>query len=289
MRIEILHSVEEARAILEEAAALFRVCFNRELDRRRWSQLYFLNPYGPPLVTLGYSDAGELIGYSGMIPQKLLGADGQEYDYSLSISLMVDPRRREGFATFYSLFSAATTAARERGVPFLLAFPNANSYLLIKHGFGWRDLVETRLYDWQPEQPELSAATVTPLERFRLGDEIGHPFDATYRQWRSYDCPYRADLVNNRLALIYKLTDDGILTILDAQTDRPDRVARDLGALLAHTGAARARMSGVHAQALGFDLAALSQHGDYRLRLCYAPLTAEPPTMRFSLLLSDVF
>ncbi len=289
MRIEVLHSIEAARAILDEAAALFRVCFNRELDRRRWSQLYFLNPYGPPLVTLAYNDAGELIGHSGMIPQKLVDADGREYDYSLSISLMVDPRRREGFATFYSLFSAATAAARERGVPFLLAFPNANSYLLIKHGFGWRDLVETRLYDWHPERSVPSTATVTPLERFRLGDEIGHPFDATYRQWRSYDCPYRAELVNGRLALIYKLADDKILTILDAQTDDPDSAAQDLGALLGQTGAARVRMSGVHAQALGFDLATLSQHGDYRLRLCYAPLIAEPPTMRFSLLLSDVF
>jgi hypothetical protein len=48
-------------------------------------------------------------------------------------------------------------------------------------------------------------------------------------------------------------------------------------------------MSGVHAQALGFNLATLSQHGDYRLRLCYAPLVAEPPTIRFSLLLSDGF
>jgi len=289
MRIEILHSVEEARAILDEAANLFRVCFNRELDRRRWSQLYFLNPYGPPLVTLGYSDEGELIGHSGMIPQKLVDASGREYDYSLSISLMVDPRRREGFATFYTLFSAATSAARERGVPFLLAFPNANSYLLIKHGFGWRDLVESRLYDWCPEQPGPTTASVVALERFRLGDEIGHPFDATYRQWRSYDCPYRAEVVNDRLALIYKLADDGILTVLDAQTDHPDSVTHDLGALLAHTGATRVRMSGVHARALGFDLATLSQHGDYRLRLCYAPLTAEPPTMRFSLLLSDVF
>ncbi|MFQ3661248.1 MAG: GNAT family N-acetyltransferase [Chloroflexaceae bacterium] len=289
MRIEILHSVEEARAILDEAANLFRVCFNRELDRRRWSQLYFLNPYGPPLVTLGYSDEGDLIGHSGMIPQKLVDANGGEYDYSLSISLMVDPRRREGFATFYTLFSAATSAARERGVPFLLAFPNANSYLLIKHGFGWRDLVESRLYDWCPERPGPSAARVVALEHFRLGDEIGHPFDATYRQWRSYDCPYRAEVVNDRLALIYKLTDDEILTVLDARTDHPNSVTHDLGALLAHTGATRVRMSGVHAQALGFDLANLSQHSDYRLRLCYAPLTAEPPPMRFSLLLSDVF
>ncbi|MCS6880182.1 MAG: GNAT family N-acetyltransferase [Oscillochloridaceae bacterium] len=289
MRIEVLHSVEAARAILDEAAALFRVCFNRELDRRRWSQLYFLNPYGPPLVTLAYNEAGELIGHSGMIPQKLVDAGGREYDYSLSISLMVDPRHREGFATFYSLFSAATAAARERGVPFLLAFPNANSYLLIKHGFGWRDLVESRLYDWHPHPSAPSSVMVTPLERFRLGDEIGHPFDATYRQWRSYDCPYRAELVNDRLALIYKLTDDRILTVLDAQTDYPESAAHDLGALLAHSGATRARMSGVHAQALGFDLATLRLHGDYRLRLCYAPLSAQPPTMRFSLLLSDVF
>lgn len=289
MQVQVIASVEEARSVIDDVAALFRTCFNRELDRRRWAQYYFQNPYGAPIVTLGYHHDGRLIAHSGMIPQKLLASDGSEYDYCLSISLMVDPHHREGFTTFYKLFKAATEAAREREVPFLLAFPNANSYLLLKHGFAWRDLVESKLYDWQPDRALKPATSVVPLERFRLGDEIGHPFDDTYRQWRSYACAYRAELVNDRMAIIYKLLDDGILTVLDVQTEQPEAGAHDLGALVAHTGAAKVRMCGVHAQAAGFDVATLAQHGDYRLRLCYAPLTNDPPPMRFSLLLSDVF
>lgn len=289
MQIRVIDTVEEARAINEDVATLFRTCFNRELDRRRWAQYYFLNPYGAPLVALSYNDDGVLVGHSGMIPQRLLASDGTGYDYCLSISLMVDPQHREGFKTFYDLFTAATNAARDRGVPFLLAFPNANSYLLLKHGFAWRDLVDTRLYDWQPDQTLCQSGPRVPLERFRLGDEIGHPYDATYREWRSHACPYHAELVNDRMAIIYKLLDDGILTVLDVQTTRPEHAADDLGTLVAATGAAKLRMSGVHAQALGFDLATLTRHGDYRLRLCYTPLITDPPPLRFSLLLSDVF
>lgn len=148
MQIKVIDSVEEARSIIDDVATLFRTCFHRELDRRRWAQYYFLNPYGAPLVTLAYNDDGVLIGHSGMIAQKLLANNGTEYPYCLSISLMVDPQHREGFSTFYELFGAATNAASDRGVPFMLAFPNANSFLLLKHGFGWRELVESKLYDW---------------------------------------------------------------------------------------------------------------------------------------------
>ncbi len=288
MQIKVLTSVEEARSIVDDVAVLFRICFDRELDHQRWAQYYFLNPYGDPLITLGYSDDGVLIGHSGMVAQKLLANDGTEYPYCLSISLMVAPQHR-GFANFYKLFSAAISAARSRGVPFLLSFPNANSFLVLKHSFGWRELVESELYDWQPDQPPLPTASILPLERFRLGDEIVHPSDATYYQWRSYASPYQAELVNDRLAIIYKLPDDGTLTVLDLQTEWPDCSSRDLGALVTHTGAKRVRMSGVHARAAGFDLANITRCSDYRLRLCYLPLTSDPPPMRFSLLLSDIF
>jgi hypothetical protein len=288
MHISLLTTVEEARAVYGEVAALFQRCFQRELDHERWAQYYFHNPYGAPLVTLARNQAGELIGHSGMIAQQLVDRHGVTYPYCLSISLMIDPQYREGFATFYTLFGAATQAAQERQVPFLLAFPNANSFLLLRHGFGWRELCESGLFNWQPnltKPPE----TLRPLERFRLGDEVNHPSDATYRQWRSLACTYHAELVNERTAVIYKLLGDGVLNVLDLYSEAPEYGAADLAALAVHTGTIMVRLSGVHARAAGLHEQALHPHSDYRLRLCYAPLNRHPPRPRFSLLLSDVF
>jgi hypothetical protein len=288
MQISLLTSVEEARAVYGEVAALFQRCFQRELDRERWAQYYFHNPYGAPLVTLARNQAGELIGHSGMIAQQLVDRHGKIYPYCLSISLMIDPQHREGFTTFYTLFGAATRAAQEREVPFLLAFPNANSFLLLRHGFGWRELFESGLFNWQPASvspPE----TLRPLACFGLGDEVSHPCDDTYRQWRSRACTYHSELVNERTAVIYKLLEDGVLNILDVQAEQPAEGAHDLAALASHTGALMIRLSGIHARAAGLPEHALRQHSDYRLRLCYVPLMRHSPRPRFSLLLSDVF
>jgi len=289
MQISILTSVEQARAVYPEVAALFRTCFQRDPDTKRWAQYYFLNPYGDPLVTLARNSEGTLIGHSGMIPQQLVDRNGESYPYCLSISLMVDPRHREGFTTFYTLFGAATNAAHDRNVPFLLAFPNATSFLLLKHGFGWRELAESGLYDWKPAPLDATDTLIEPLERFRLGNESGHPEDATYRSWRNLSGPYRVELINQRLEVIYRRTADQLLTILDLNTEHPEHAPDDLRALAARHGATTIRISGIHAQAAGLRESQLIPHGDYRLRLCYAPLTRHPPQPRFSLLLSDVF
>lgn len=288
MQIKIISSTAEARAVVDDVALLFRHCFARELDLQRWSQLYFYNPYGDPVIALGY-DEDTLIGYSGMVPQQLLGRYGESYPYWLSISLMLHPQYREGFASFYELFGSITNAAKERKIPFLLAFPNANSFLLLKHCFGWKLLHETELYNWQPDPAATPQAQVIPLIRFRLSDEIGHPFDDLYRWWRNLSGPYNAELINGRLSIIYKIIDPHTLMVIDIMTDDPELVAYDLGALMRHTGTEQLRISGVHARMVGLSKDQLERHTDYTLRLCYAPLISDPPPLRFSLLLSDVF
>ncbi|MBX0331336.1 GNAT family N-acetyltransferase [Oscillochloris sp. ZM17-4] len=291
MKVKLIASAAEARAALGDVTALFQSAFGRELDMRSWSDYYFENPYGDPIVALGYSD-DMLVGHYALVPQKLVDRAGQGYPYYLGISLMLHPQYRKGFLAFYELMNTALGAARARELPFLLTFPNANSFQLIEHGFKWQMMVETGLYNWRPDRPDQEWAQVVPLGSFGLSgrpDELDHPCDATYREWRSHAIPYMAELVNGRLEIIYKLLDGHLLMVLDAHTAQPELGAHDLGALLAYTGARQARMSGVHASAIGLDPATMERHTDYSVRMYSLPIASEVPKLRFGLLLSDIF
>lgn len=287
MQIELCTSSAAARIVYPEAAKLYARIYGYPPDLQQWSRFYFANPYGDPLVALGYHD-GHLIGHQALVPQQLVDDEGQISSYYLAISLLVDPAYR-GLQHFLQLVGATTTAARERGAQFLLGFPNANSFALFQRCFGWRPLHETRLYNWRPSRHYAQPAAITALTTWRISKATGHPFDPVYRTWRSQACAYFTEQVNGRLSVVYKLPADRTLTVLDAATDQPAHGPADLAALLAHSGATQVRLTGIHAAAIGLDPAQLELHSDYVLRFSYAPLLTEPPPLRFSLLLSDVF
>ncbi len=287
MRITLIRSAQESEAVFDAVERLFCSTFGYRPDRSAWSQFYFANPYGDAIVALGWN-SDQLVGHHALVPHVLTDSNGQCYRYYLAMSLMLHPDHR-GFPAFYRLVAATTEAARAEGAPFILGFPNKNSYALFQRAFGWKTLIETELYNWRPTALVDPPHSIVALPHLRLTDEIGPPRDETYRQWRSLTRPYHAELVNRRLAVIYKIERNDTLTVLDILTDCPEAAANDLGALAAYAGVQQVRITGVHARMIGLEPAGMERHTDYRLRMCYAPLTDHPPSMRFSLLLSDVF
>ena len=287
MKVTLIRSARDAEAVFDDVERLFQRVFGYRLDRRAWARFYFVNPYGDAIVALGWS-GDLLVGHQALVPHAITDGYGREYRYYLAMSLMLHPDHR-GFPAFHRLVATTTAVARQEGAPFILGFPNGNSYALFQRAFGWKTLLETELYNWHPATPVGPPRSVTPLPHLRLTDEPGPPCDKTYRQWRSLELPYYAERVNGRLAVIYKIERDGTLTLLDALTDDTHHAADDLAALLTYTDARQVRMTGVHARMIGLDPSIMERHTDYRLRMCYAPITADPPPLRFSLLLSDVF
>ncbi len=287
MRVTLIHSAREAEAVFDAVERLFQSTFGYSPNKTAWSRFYFVNPYGDAIAALGWS-GDQLVGHHALVPHVVTDAQGKTYRYYLAMSLMLHPEHRS-FPAFHRLVATTTDAARRAEASFILGFPNSNSYALFQRTFGWKTLIETELYNWRPHAPASLAPDIETLPCLRLTDEAGPPCDEAYRRWRSLACPYNAERVNRRLAVIYKIEHDNTLTLLDALTDDPARSADDLGALLTHTGAYRVRMTGVHARMIGLDPAMMERHTDYRLRMCYAPLMEHPPSIRFSLLLSDVF
>jgi GNAT superfamily N-acetyltransferase len=287
MRVTLVRSATEAEGAFAAIERLFHSTFGYRPDKIAWSRFYFVNPYGDAIVALGWN-GDQPVGHHALVPHILTDGSGKVYRYHLAMSLMVHPDYR-GFPAFHRLVSATTEAARAEGTPFILGFPNKNSHALFQRAFGWKTLIETELYNWRPATPTGSPHSIVALPYLRLTDEAGPPCDATYRQWRSLACPYYAELVNGRLAVIYKIERDDTLTVLDVLTACPEESANDLGMLLTYTGVRQVRLTGVHARMIGLNPAMMERHTDYRLRMCYAPLRDHPPPMRFSLLLSDVF
>jgi GNAT superfamily N-acetyltransferase len=185
------------------------------------ARFYFVNPYGDAIVALGWS-GDLLVGHQALVPHALTDGYGGEYRYYLAMSLMLHPDHR-GFPAFHRLVATTTAVARQEGAPFILGFPNGNSYALFQRAFGWKTLLETELYNWHPATPAAPPRSITPLPHLRLTDEAGPPCDETYRQWRSLELPYYAERVNGQLAVIYKIDRNGTLTLLDASTDAPQR------------------------------------------------------------------
>ncbi|MCS6939375.1 MAG: GNAT family N-acetyltransferase [Roseiflexus sp.] len=287
MHVTLIRSAREAESVYEAVERLFHDTFGYRPNKIAWSRFYFVNPYGDAIVALGWN-GDQLVGHHALVPHVLTDSRGKVYRYYLAMSLMLHPDYR-GFPAFYRMVSATTEAARAEGAAFILGFPNKNSYALFQRAFGWKTLVETELYNWRPAAPAGPLHSIAALPHLRLTNEAGPPCDETYRQWRSLACPYHAELVNGRFAVIYKIERDDTLTVLDALTECPEATADDLGALAAYASVRQVRMTGVHARMIGLDPATMERHTDYRLRMCYAPLTDHPPAMRFSLLLSDVF
>jgi GNAT superfamily N-acetyltransferase len=139
---------------------LFQRVFGYRLDRRAWARFYFVNPYGDAIVALGWS-GDLLVGHQALVPHALTDGYGGEYRYYLAMSLMLHPDHR-GFPAFHRLVATTTAVARQEGAPFILGFPNGNSYALFQRAFGWKTLLETELYNWNPATPAAPPRSITP-------------------------------------------------------------------------------------------------------------------------------
>lgn len=290
METIIVRSVEEARSVCPQVAELFTTVFNRPFPDCLWEQYYFDNPYGPPSATLLYRD-GMLIGHHALVPQRLSDDRHGDKSYHLSVSLMLHPNWR-GMQAFHRLVSDTMQAARELGTPFVLGFPNANSFVPLQRFFGWNLIQETPLYNWILPAGPHKAVQISEDVHFTTGERLSPPYqDAIYWDWRTKCGDYGRCHINDDLSIVYSLQGDGVLTLLDVGVRSAYRtlVSAELACFASSTGATVLRLSGYHADQLMLDPSWLTPHESYKLRLCIAPLSDASTEVQFSLMLSDVF
>jgi GNAT superfamily N-acetyltransferase len=287
MNIEIANSFTAYHRWLDQVRDLFTKVFSRPLPAVPWRLYYECNPYGEPLVALAIED-GRVVGHHALIPQVLQGPGNESVFYLHSMSLMLDPDwRAKGL--FFKLLFASHAAAAASGAALILGFPNRNSAGPLRAFFGHQCVATTPLLDWAlpADLPEVKPL-IEPLQSIP-GNSLSHPLYPPYWPWRTALNGARAITINKKLALIYKLGDNGLLTVLDVEVLGSGNVWLDFLSFSKSIGATEVRIIGVHAARISIPETQLRSHDDYCLRLYAKPLRGVLPPIRISLLLSDVF
>ena len=130
-------------------AALYRACHGRELPRELWRWRYFDNPFGRATIDVAES-GGRIVAHVATIPVALSNGRAEARG-GLWADLMVHPQHRN-LNQFLNLAETHTRDCRKDGIRRLYAFPNDNSYPLLKRMLGWKtvaeiDALEARLED----------------------------------------------------------------------------------------------------------------------------------------------
>jgi hypothetical protein len=145
--IEIIR-VEGQQQLLnlkKDVQGLFIRVFGKQLSDEAWEHYYLNSPYGTSAVFVAYSGK-DIIAHGGLIPQKLLSREGEEYDYYLQTAIMIEKEHR-GLHLFKKLMDEIHQFVMEREV-FDLAFPNDQSFLPFVKLFEWQNVREYSIYQY---------------------------------------------------------------------------------------------------------------------------------------------
>lgn len=283
----VIQDLTTYQSFLPGIAAMFSRIFRRPFPADGWSQWYLNNPYGDPLVILA-REGDELIGHHALIPQVLENAQGGRIPYMLSISTMVDERYRD-VNVFRRLISDLHSAAEDRGISLILGFPNAKSLVPFKLLFRYRLLAESTLCSWRPNHCGERISVYECESPCSTGNDFSYPSDSRYWFWRATRCRLKCVRVNDCMEIIYKVAKGNVLTVLDVKGEKGDAGPEDLAGLAHLAGASSVRIMSRHAAIIRIPEDELVPHEDYVVRMTSHVLSGFLPTIRFSLLLSDVF
>jgi len=129
----------------KDIQSLFKRVFGKQLSDEAWGHYYLNSPYGTSTVFVAYSGK-DIIAHGGLIPQKLVSRDGEEYDYYLQTAIMIEKERRD-LHVFKKLMDEIHQYVMEREV-FDLAFPNDQSFLPFIKLLEWRNVREYNIYQY---------------------------------------------------------------------------------------------------------------------------------------------
>ena len=284
--VRLVEDLSAYHTAIPDVRRLFEEVFERPFPSDVWEQWYFRNPYGDPLVVMGYANC-RVVAHQAFIPQMLVAGQGTPVPYVLSISSMVDKRSRN-WTLFNDMMHLLQKAASRRGYPLTLVLPNSRAGDLYRVLYGYRTLVETPLCTWCPSSTKRPRETPARLNELALTDALSYPTDSTYWHWRtSVNGAQRVNFTDSSM-IIVKVS-DSVLTVLDVLTNSHLDGSDRLWAIAKSLGAAAVRLTAVHASVLGLAEKDLIPHEGYTARLMCRQQSGEIPKIRFSLLLSDAF
>lgn len=287
IEFRVIDSAEVYRSTMPETRQLFEDVFQRTFLSDIWEQWYFSNPFGDPLVVLGYIGS-KAVAHQAFIPQQLTNAAGAQLPYMLSISSMVE-RESRSWTVFNEMMKLLHESAARRGYGTTLVLPNSTASDLYRVLFRYRILRQTPLCTWTAISRPIEERGNSPALDGNSNQTFSYPSDARYWEWRTSLNKARVMDLDDSSKVVVKQSDDGVLTVLDVLMNSSSNGGERFRTLALSLGARAVRLTTFHANVLGVPEDALVPHEGYIARLMARTTCGETPDVHFSLLLSDAF
>ncbi len=263
---------------------MFNRVFGKQLSDETWGHYYLNSPYGTSAVFAAYSGK-EIIAHGGLIPQKLVSRDGEEYDYYLQTAIMVEKEHRD-LHVFKKLMDEIHQYVMERKV-FVMAFPNDQSFMPFVKLLKWRNVREYNIYQYV-----LADDGALPDQNYKDTEyDFTHLLDQDdeFMKWRG-ELNHLKIIEKDGCKVVYK-DYDGALELLDVSA-RKRGIKISVRKITDSLGYSKVNIPECFFNML--DLKGLSLEGAVGIpqRMCLYPFSidsVEYKGIKPSLLLSDVF
>src|SRR5436309_2607412 len=118
---QVIDNAAVYRSAIPEVCRLFEEVFGRQFPPEIWEQWYFRNPYGDPLVVMGYVGS-RAVAHHAFVPQRLINTAAEDLPYMLSMSSMVAEQWRS-WTSFNQMMNLLHEGATQRGHTMTLVLP----------------------------------------------------------------------------------------------------------------------------------------------------------------------
>ncbi len=296
MRYEIVDTATGQEKLKAPLQGLFELCYSASLSDAQWHYLYLAPPLGNAISVAAWDDEG-LVGHWAVTPMTAVHtATGERIVHGRGMALAIAPRGR-AFGVLPELFHHVKPALLERGLDFVVAFPNQVSFMPLRIICGWKILHEAPFVTFPlssdtPSEVVIDVRATLPLE----GGFVPDYTDESYMGWRSTLRTFRSWVLGDaQLGVVGKVWEDNTLDIMDLyRLENPSVKAAcppyaAVSALARRLGLSRITLPRWHATEHGFPVEA-GEVSEYVLRMgAMATGEAPIPELRFSLIFSDVF
>lgn len=134
IEVKIIEDRVDLAILQPQMQKLFASVFGRKFTDAEWDHYYLNCPYGTATAFACF-DKEVLVGFGGVIPQRLFDRAGNSYDYYLQTAIMIK-KEYQNLVLFDQLMQSIHAYVCDRN-SFVVAFPNDNTFLPFTKMFGW--------------------------------------------------------------------------------------------------------------------------------------------------------
>ncbi len=284
IRLIVADSQEKQLEIKNDFQDLFKNVFDKDINDVKWMHYYVNNQLG---VTVSFAmyDEDIMVGHGGIIPQRLKSKGGNRVNYFLQTAVMFR-KEYQNLALFKELMDTISNYVKKNKT-FVLAFPNAKSYLPFVKLLGWKLVTEYSIKQFSMDKKNQSL----DVDCSEAGTDYTYEIEKSedFKKWRGELNNLRT-METGEFSLIYKEY-EGNLEILDISIYAKDTLI-PASQITERLGYRKVNIPECFFDVLSLDHLAFSATVGIPQKMCFWPAQfggLQYREIKPSMLLSDIF